>query len=185
MEQTNAKNNVIPIDAAATLATEINKTRLAAMYKKSPRTIGRWMEELGWKPGDPAPSRRSKPKNPAPVDADQPQNPEPNQQVPTCTPTGADPARFRAEVGVGGIVSYAYTPFVVTVMLICGVMNARYHWSLGESSGAMMSASLAALGFVNDGLTFLLPNRAKAQWRSGNRINSIFLWALWLCVSFL
>jgi hypothetical protein len=191
MGQTNTKNNVVAIDAVNILAHETNKTKIARFYGKDPATIKRWMRGGDWRPGDPAPPRRPQPKNPAPTDAGSTQNLESFQRVPTGTPVGApsgvttmESGIRRAIAGARSLVSAAYTLFVFIAMFICAAMNARYHWSLGETAGTMMGGSLAALGFVNDGLTFLLPKRAKAQWRNGDRGDALFKWTLWLCVFF-
>jgi hypothetical protein len=162
-KKTTAKaTNVVSL-GTTTLAHDTNKTRLAAVYGVSARTIGRWLV-AGWVPGNSPPAPNERPKIP-----------ESNQRV----PTGADPAGSHATAGIGSIVNARYV-FALALAAVCGTMNARYHWSLGTT--IMTSASLAVTGFVLDGLTVVLPKHALELWRERNRVRAFLVWGLWASV---
>jgi hypothetical protein len=72
-------NVVVTLRAPRESRPRVNKTRLGRQYGVSARTIGRWIDEQGWRPG-----------TPPPPGAKSAAIPESNQREPTsadCAPT--------------------------------------------------------------------------------------------------
>jgi hypothetical protein len=144
MGQTNA--NVVTIDAAASLAHETNKKRLAAVYGVSERTIGRRLAD-GWTPG-----------NPLPPPTPRIQKTERHQEE----PTGADSAEPRAVLpfssyGLGrGLVGLALVAAGVAITLASMAANGWYGASLTTSTTA--AGIFSTLTVVAEGIAATMPS---------------------------